>query len=114
MGVNEELKALKNIVRIGKVSSVNAENRTARVNFADKNNLVSGPLIILKNSPFITVENTNLTYGVEEAEGHTHPGITEEHTHEIKISPWLPSVGELVLCIYLPNGESDGFVIGGI
>lgn len=75
-----ELNALKNIVRIGRVSTVNAENRTARVIFQDKANLVSGPLIVLKNQP----------------------------------SMWLPHVGQLVLCLYLPNGESDGFVIGGI
>lgn len=114
MGVNEELTVLKNIVRVGTVSSVNAENRTARVNFVDKNNLVSGQLKILKNTPYVTVEKVTLTYGVEEASGHTHTGKTEGHTHEVKISPWLPSVGDLVLCIYLPNGESDGFVVGGI
>lgn len=26
----------------------------------------------------------------------------------------LPSPGDFVLCIYLPNGDGDGFVIGGI
>lgn len=104
MGENKELKALENMVRIGTVSSVNAENRTARVNFADKNNLVSGELKVIKNPPNITVKEIELTYGTE----------TQEHTHEIIISPWLPSVGDLVLCIYLPNGGSDGFVMGGI
>lgn len=98
-GVNEELTVLKNIVRVGTISSVNAKDRTARVNFADKNNLVSGALKILKTPPLVTVKNTSLP---------------EEHGHEVTISPWLPSVGDLVLCIYLPNGESDGFVIGGI
>lgn len=112
--MNEEITALKNIVRVGAVSSVDANERTARVKFSDKNNLVSGPLKVLKNPPFVTVEKTTLTYGVEEAEGHTHAGKIEEHAHETTISPWLPKVGELVLCIYLPNGESDGFVIGGI
>lgn len=114
MGVNEEITALRNIVRVGTVSSVNAADRTARVNFEDKNNLVSGPLQILRNPPYVSVENVTLTYGVEEAQGHTHTGKTEEHTHEVKISPWLPSVGDMVLCIYLPNGGSDGFVIGGV
>ncbi|RPF48265.1 hypothetical protein EDD70_1080 [Hydrogenoanaerobacterium saccharovorans] len=114
MGVSEEITALKNIVRVGTVSSVNAANRTARVNFADKNNLVSGPLKILKNPPFVTADAVELTYGVEVAEGHTHAGKAEKHAHQIKIFPWVPLVGDLVLCIYLPNGESDGFVIGGI
>jgi len=109
-----ELNALKNIVRIGRVSTVNAENRTARVIFQDKANLVSGPLIVLKNQPSITVHEKELTYGVLSAEGHTHEGKTENHTHGLTITPWLPHVGQLVLCLYLPNGESDGFVIGGI
>ena len=32
----------------------------------------------------------------------------------LKNPPWLPSPGDFVLCIYLPNGDGDGFVIGGI
>lgn len=87
-------------MRVGTVSSVNTENRTARVNFVDKNNLVSGPLKILKNQPFVAVKKTLV--------------VEEEHGHEVTISPWIPTVGDLVLCIYLPNGESDGFVVGGI
>jgi phage baseplate assembly protein gpV len=109
-----DINALKNIVRIGTVSTVNAANRTARVIFQDKANLVSGPLIVLQNQPSITVHETELTYGVLPADGHTHDGKTESHTHELTITPWLPNVGQLVVCLYLPNGESDGFVLGGI
>lgn len=29
-------------------------------------------------------------------------------------SPWLPKVGQYVVCIYLINGESDGFILGVI
>jgi len=36
------------------------------------------------------------------------------HSHAVKISPWLPSPGDYVLCIYLPTEDGDGFVIGGI
>lgn len=90
------MSALMNIVRIGTVSSINNEEQTARVTFQDKANLVSGPLKVLENKPSITVQT---------AEGHTH---------EIIVKPWMPSVGQSVLCLYLPNGESDGFVLGGI
>ena len=73
-----DITALKNIVRVGWVSSVDIEKRTARVTFKDKGEtFVSGPLNVLKNTP-------------------------------------LPSPGDFVLCIYLPNGDGDGFVIGGI
>lgn len=43
-------------------------------------------------------------------------GIIEykKHRQTVTVYPWLPYVGQLVICLYLPNGESDGFVIGGI
>lgn len=46
-----ELSVLKNIVRTGWVSSVNAAERTARVTFKDKGEkpVVSGNLKVLKN-----------------------------------------------------------------
>lgn len=43
-------------------------------------------------------------------------GIIEHKPHRqtITVYPWLPYVGQLVVCLYLPNSDSDGFVIGGI
>jgi len=54
-----ELSVLKNMVRTGIVSSVNAGNRTARVTFSDKGEspIVSGELKVLKNAPFIPAQN---------------------------------------------------------
>lgn len=90
------MNALMNIVRIGIVSSIDSEEQTARVTFQDKENLVSGPLKVLENTPNLTIQT---------AEGHDH---------EIIVKPWMPSVGQSVVCLYLPNGESDGFVLGKI
>jgi len=100
--------ALKNLVRVGTVSSVDEGNRTARVQFADKQDtdgkpLISGALKVLKNPPFIPEHN--VTQETEEKEGHKH---------EVIIKPWLPKTGDFVLCLFLPNGDSDGFVVGGI
>lgn len=99
-----DLTALNNIVRAGWVSSVDPATRTARVTFFDKGKaFVSGPLKVMKNTPFIPqageVQQTEKEAG---------------HAHKITISPWLPSPGDFVLCIFLPNGDGDGFVIGGI
>ena len=48
---------LKNLVRAGWVSSVNVEERTARVIFKDKvETFVSGDLKVLQNQPLIVVE----------------------------------------------------------
>lgn len=103
---------IENIVRIGKVSSVSSADRTARVTFEDKNNLVSGPLKVLRSSPFIPASGE--IQQTEEESGGTGEAAFEVHTHKLKISPWLPSPGEMVLCVFLPNGDGDGFVIGGI
>lgn len=90
------MDALMNIVRIGTVSSINAAERTARVTYQDKKNLVSGPLTVLNREPTVEIQ--------------TEDG----HTHEVEVKPWMPRVGDSVVCLYLPNGESDGFVLGAI
>ena len=43
-------------------------------------------------------------------------GVIEHKLQHQKttVYPWLPYVGQFVLCVYLPNGEHDGFVMGGI
>lgn len=129
MNNESEMTVLKNIVRVGTVSSVDGRNRTARVAFADKqdkkgNPLISGPLKVIQSPPEVviqeaapplTVDPTTITIdSIGETFEHKHAGHNESHTHKVVVSPWLPYVGQFVLCIYLPNGESDGFVIGGI
>ena len=154
---------LENIVRTGTVSSVDVENRTARVAFADKLDtqgkpLISGPLKIIQNQPLITIEKWVMESGTENkwelsaqyasadrklGLGETYktdvPDVIENKKiikHEktealsscaltgvlenklnretVKVYPWLPYIGQFVLCLFLPNGESDGFVLGGI
>jgi hypothetical protein len=109
--------ALKNLVRIGTIHSVNSASRTARVEFADKQDidgrpLISGPLKIIQNPPLIP--GANKTQETQPRSGGVGETAFESHTHELTINPWLPHIGQLVLCIFLPNGESDGFVLGGI
>jgi len=185
--------ALKNLVRVGTVSSVDVEERLVRVEFHDKldadgNTLISGTLKVLQNQPLITTEEWVEELGAEnkwdfEAEYNSHDrnlglgesyvqksyadmkdvftnqktvkyekretiaengpmtgeidgactmggtvegtatirscpfhGIIEHKKHKrtVTVYPWLPFVGQLVVCLYIPNGESDGFVLGGI
>lgn len=100
-----DLNVLKNIVRTGVVSSVNAGNRTARVTFSDKGEkpIVSGELKVIKNPPFIPAKDAPQRTETDSA-----------HSHAVTIKPWLPSPGDYVLCVYLPTDDGDGFVIGGI
>lgn len=111
--MDADLKKLENIVRVGTVSSVDIGSRTARVEFKDKGTaFVSGRLVVLQNQPFIPYYY--VTQETEPRGGGSGDAAFESHTHELKILPWLPRVGQMVLCIMLPNGDGDGFVIGGM
>ena len=130
--------------RIGQVSSVNAEKRTARVFFPEMG-IPSGELKVLSNQPVITVVKTEnggkwdyeahyasapRNLGMGESYTKATPdtiknsraidykcplhGVDETKQHEqiIKVYPWLPFIGQTVVCLYRANG--DGFVVGGI
>lgn len=71
-----------NWIRIGEVSSVDPVKCTARVVFDDEDEFVSSDLPII-----------------------------HRNTQDVK-DYWLPAVGEDVLCLFLPCGEEDGFIIG--
>jgi hypothetical protein len=88
---DNDIRELKDIVRVGQVSRVDAGNMTARVKIPDQG-IVTGDLKIIKNPPTVTCKS----------------GC------EIKVSPWVPVVGQWVLCIFKPDGEGDGFILGGI
>lgn len=108
-----DLTALENIIRTGWVSSVDIPERTARVIFKDKcDTFVSGPLKVLKNPPWIP--EYYAPYRTEYESGGSGDAAFESHKHDLIIKPWLPEVGDFVLCIFIPNGDGDGFVIGGI
>lgn len=81
-----DINQIKNLIRIGCVSSVNGEACSARVTFEEKDDLVSAEL------PIITI------------------GSRQTRAY------WLPEVGTQVLCIFQPNvsgsGIGKGFVIG--
>nr|WP_308611722.1 phage baseplate assembly protein V [uncultured Dialister sp.]DAP87065.1 MAG TPA: baseplate assembly protein [Caudoviricetes sp.] len=77
---------LKNMVRVGIVSSVNGPACTARVTFPDKDNMVSAELPVLQLG----------SYGTK---GYC-----------------VPEVNTKVVCLFLPNpsgnGMNAGFIIG--
>ena len=93
-----DIQELKDIIRIGIVSKVEPENMTARVKIEDQG-IVTGNLQIVQNIPTakLEIENGNST-----AE------------YKVVIKPWIPKVGQWVLCIFKPDGEGDGFILGGI
>ena len=81
-----DIDKLKDLIRVGRVSSVNSQNCTARVTFPDKDDMVSAEL------PIISI-------GSKQTKAY-----------------WLPAIDTQVLCIFTPNpsgkGLNDGFIIG--
>lgn len=43
-------------------------------------------------------------------------GVDETKTHRERVSvrPWLPFIDQVVLCLFLPFGKYQGFVLGGL
>lgn len=184
MEAKKQIADLKEIVRIGTVSSVDKDKRTARVIFHDRSELPSWELKVLQNQPLITVEKwveelgeenkwsfearyNSQNRGLELSESYVCDsyeslrdviknekiikyekretinenapiqclngcsqacacgapiqkcpiqGVIEnkKHRQTVTVYPWLPFVGQMVVCLFLPYGESDGFVLGGI
>ena len=90
------------MIRIGVVSESDINNRTVRVLFRDVD-IVSDWLKVIKSPPFIPQKDVK-----QETE------IENLHRHDIKISPWFPDIGDIVLCIYNTGFNEDGYVIGGL
>ncbi len=94
---NNEIQSLKNIVRVGIVSKVNSENKTARVQIPEQG-IVTSELKIVQNMPKIKIKNED--------------DISSDCN--IEIEQWLPQVGQWVVCLFYPDGDGDGFILGGI
>lgn len=73
---------LGQVVRVGTVTSINATDCSARVQFKDRNGVVSYDLRVL-------VKNT----------------LNQKDY-------WMPEVYEQVLCLFLPNGIEQGYILG--
>lgn len=126
---------MEQAVRVGTVSSVNAAQRTARVIFGDRSNMVSGELIVLRNSPLIIAEiktdneewDVAQTYNGTDSSGNAAVKAAKvsfnminaelgsrQHSANIGVYDWLPYIGQTVLCIMVQCGDGDGFIIGGV
>lgn len=75
---------LNNLIRIGKVSSVNYQKGTARVYFPDDDGIVSYDLPVLHRNAL-----KNKDYN-------------------------MPDIDERVLCLFLSSGVETGFILGSI
>lgn len=75
---------LNSLIKIGEVSSVDYAKGTARVVFDDDDSVVSNDLQVLQKNTF-----KNKDY-------------------------YMPDVGEDVICLFLPSGTEEGFILGSV
>ncbi|TEB13358.1 phage baseplate assembly protein V [Pelotomaculum propionicicum] len=75
---------LKNLIRVGIISSTSPENCTARVAFEDRAAMVSFDLPVLVRG---SLQNKDY---------------------------WMPEPGEQVVCLFLPSGVAQGFILGSV
>jgi hypothetical protein len=104
---------IENIVRVGVVSAVDAEKRRARVYF-DALGITSGWLFVLqRHGSVVTAANDG---------GHSHTvsgggtaSAVPAHAHAGSVvTTWMPGVNDIVLVLYIPIHNGDGFILGGI
>lgn len=104
-------KILKHLVRIGTVTVTDPVKRVARVKFEDTGQ-TSGLLYVLANRPY--VPDYDVPQRTEfEAGGSGDPAFAS-HKHDLIIKPWMPKVNAVVLTVYLPVLDGDGFILGEI
>ena len=109
--MDEVVRVLKVIVRIGIVTAVNLEKYMVRVKFEDTN-YTSDWLRVIDTRSFIPGHNT--AQRTEYAAGGSGFPAYENHKHDLVIDQWMPSVGRKVLTVFLPVEDGDGFVLGGL
>ena len=102
---------IEDIVREGKVTAVDNGKRIAKVWF-DSMGIESDWLPVLITRDFIP--DYDVPQRTEfEAGGSGDPAFAS-HKHDLIIKPWMPKVGDQVLCLYEPIRDGRGFVLGGI
>lgn len=94
------MDGFERICQIGKITAIDADKRKARVYF-ENSRMTSDWLSVLQqpNCP-VDVEGTY-------CDGRSH-------SHSAKTSFWMPNINDIVLCLYLPLFNSDGFIVGVI
>lgn len=112
---------MNDIIRIGIVSTISPNNRTVRVRFPS-DDMVSGWLKVIKSPPAVnatamatadTTVNGN-DEGANVKDSNISVDVNVDVDVKTEVSPWMPVVGETVLCVYNSGFNEDGFVIGGM
>lgn len=93
---------VKNMLRIGTVTDVDYGSRKARMRFHDVD-MTSDWLYVLDNRPCIP-----------DYEGPQKTQVQDGHVHELIIRGWMPKIDDVVVALYLPMFNAEGFILGGV
>lgn len=97
-------------LRIGTVTKVDKDKMTARVKFADKDNMTSGELNIMQRPRHVIPRKAIYVDAPEE----NKTKVAASHEHGAWIDEWIPKIGAMVVCLIVPYGDGDGVIIGQI
>lgn len=118
MASKEIMDELKKVFRIGRIHSFDATARTARVKFEDRGGIISAPIKVVSRPrtiiPASNSKTANRTAGTELNYDKNGALTKEAHSHAAYVTDWNPKVNSLVLCIFMPDGGGDGYVIGEV
>ena len=107
----DDTTAFSVMVRVGNVTAVKNAKRLVQVYFQDMK-LTSGWIPVLINRDYIP--DYDVPQRTEYEQGGAGDPAFENHKHDLIIKPWMPTVGEQVLCLYEPIRDGRGFLLGGI
>ncbi len=94
------MDGFERICQIGKVTAIDVDKRKVRVYF-ESSGMTSGWLSVL--------QQPNCLVDVKEAYCDE-----SKHSHSAATTVWMPNINDIVLCLYLPIFNSDGFIVGVI
>lgn len=116
--MKEIYSLLSRMVRVGNVMNVDKENKRVRVKFQDED-ITSGWLRVIQHfgaELFIEpdAEHTHAIHDTYTGGGNASVQPSHDHLPGSHVTYWTPNINDVVLCLYLPTEEGDGYVLGGI
>lgn len=117
-GEEAVLNVLKKIIRVGTVHTYYADKNAARVKFNDKGGIISAPLKVIRRPrsivPGAGQQEGNETAAAKLKYDYNSSPTTGSHSHAAYVTDWIPQAGDMVVCIYVPGGDGDGFILGKV
>ena len=105
-------RVLSGLVRVGIVTDLDAAGCRARVKYQSEN-MTSGWLRVLQHRGAALKIEAEANHSHSTGDGST--GGAGGHGHDgSSLGEWMPEINSVVLCLYLPMEDGDGYILGGV